>query len=150
MSMISGVPLPAPDRDSGPFWEAAATGELRIQACADCGRLRMPPRPMCPWCTSLEQEWRLMSGRGTVWSYTVAHPPLLPAFAEQAPYNVVVVALDEDPTIRLVGNVVESPGTSLGTVDPTTIEIGEPVQVVFDEVGEGVFLPRWIRAEPQA
>ena len=146
MSMIAGVPLPLPDDDSTPFWEAAANGELRIQACTACGRLRMPPRPMCPACTSFDSEWRRMSGRGTVWSYGVAHPPLLPAFAEQAPYNVVVVTLDEDPEIRLVGNLIEHAGAPLGAIDPTSIVIGEPVRVVFDEVRDGVRLPRWVRA----
>jgi uncharacterized protein len=143
--VIAGVPLPLADDDSKPFWEAAHAGELRIQACVACGRLRMPPRPMCPWCLSLEAEWRLMSGRGTVWSYAVPHPPLLPAFTDQAPYNVVVVALDEDATIRLVGNVVAGPGAALNSIDPASITIGEPVVVVFDPVADDVALPRWTR-----
>jgi uncharacterized OB-fold protein len=84
-----------------------------------------------------------MSGRATVWSFVVAHPPLLPAYAAVAPYNVVVVALDEDPTLRLVGNVVEDPGASLNSVDPTTLTIGMPVEVVFDAPVEGIAMPRW-------
>ena len=146
--MIGSAPLPQEDESSAPFWAAGRAGELRIQACAGCGRLRMPPRPMCPWCRSMEAEWRLMSGRGTLWSYAVPHPPLLPAFAEVAPYNVVVVALDEDPTIRLVGNVVAEPGAPLNSVDPATLVIGEPVQVAFETVADDVALPRWVRASP--
>ena len=60
----------------------------------------------------------------------VAHPPLLPWFAERAPYNVIVVALDEDPTIRLVGNLVKTPDGPLDEVDPATVEIGAAVRVV--------------------
>jgi len=138
--------LPELDDDSAPFWEAAAAGELRIQACADCGRLRMPPRPMCPWCRSFEHEWRLMSGRGRVWSFVVPHPPLLPAYSELAPYNVVIVELDDDPSIRLVGNLVEDAGAPINSVDPASIEIGATVQAVFQEIGEGISLPRWVRA----
>ena len=52
------------------------------------------------------------------------HPPLLPAFAELAPYNVVVVALDEDPALRLVGNLVASPDGPINEIDPATIRIG--------------------------
>jgi uncharacterized OB-fold protein len=144
--MIQGAPLPAVSEDSAAFWDGTAAGELRIQACTSCGRLRFPPRPMCPRCRSLEHEWRAMSGRGRIWSFVVPHPPLLPAFAELAPYNVVVVELDEDPTIRLVGNLLDSPDGAINEVDPATIRIGESVRVVFQPAGEDVVLPRWIRA----
>lgn len=86
-----------------------------------------------------------MSGRGRVWSYVVVHPPLLPAYGEQAPYNAVVVALEEDATIRLVGNLVTGPEGRLDEVDPDTIEIGEPVVVCFQQIAEDVTLPRWRR-----
>jgi uncharacterized OB-fold protein len=99
--MIKGAPLPAVTDDSAGFWEGTAAGELRIQRCSNCGRLRFPPRPMCPYCNALDHSWDAMSGRGHIWSFVVPHPPLLPAFMEVAPYNVVVVELDEDPLIRL-------------------------------------------------
>ena len=153
--MISDAPLPALDEQSAPFWEACGAGELRIQRCTSCQRLRMPPRPMCPWCGSFGSVWSLSTGTGHVWSVVVPHPPLLPAFAEVAPYNVIVVELDDDPgqdapPIRLVGNLVESADGGIGAIDPSTIVIREPVRVVFgsplqDEEG-AVTLPRWIRA----
>ncbi|HLG92438.1 MAG TPA: Zn-ribbon domain-containing OB-fold protein [Acidimicrobiales bacterium] len=144
--MEEGLLLPEPDEDSAPFWEGTRAGELRMQACAACGRLRFPPRPMCPHCHSLESAWRPVSGRGTVWSFVVPHPPLLPAYSRLAPYNVVVVALEEDPTLRLVGNLVASAGGEPNQVDPATIKIGMPVRVVFCPVAEDVVLPRWVRA----
>jgi uncharacterized OB-fold protein len=146
MSTVEGMLLPDPDDDSRPFWEGTAKGELRVQACAACGRLRFPPRPMCPACHSVEASWRILSGRGTIWSFVVAHPPLLPAYAALAPYNVVVVALEEDPTIRLVSNLVASPDSGINEVDPAGIRIGEPVRVVFQRVSEDVVLPRFVRA----
>ena len=143
--MASGFLLPdTEDTDSGPFWEAAARGELRVQRCADCGRRRLPPRPMCPACRSLRHDWEVMSGRGTIWSFVVPHPPLLPAYAELAPYNVITVALTEDPNLRLVGNLVASASGAINEIDPATIRIGEPVHVVFQTV-DGVALPRWVR-----
>jgi uncharacterized OB-fold protein len=69
---------------------------------------------------------------------------LLLAYAELAPYNVIVVALDEEPSIRLVGNLVASAEAPLNSVDPHSIEIGERVQVVFSPV-EDMILPRWVR-----
>ncbi len=148
--MIEQPLLPGLDDESARFFEFTAAGELRIQACADCGVRRMPPRPRCDRCGSFAESWDLMSGRGTVWSFVVPHPPLLPAYSEQAPYNVVLVELEDDPTIRLVGNVVESPNARLDSVDPHTIAIGMPLKAVFPDPlddGEGpVVLPRWVRA----
>ena len=144
--MESGFLLPdIEDPDSQPFWAGAARGELLVQTCADCGRKRMPPRPMCYACNSLRAQWAPVSGRGTIWSFVVPHPPLLPAYADLAPYNVVAVALDEDPSLRLVGNLVASANGPINEIDPSTIRIGEPVRVVFQQI-EDVFLPRWLRA----
>jgi uncharacterized OB-fold protein len=133
------------DPTTAPFWEGCARGELLVQACASCGLRRMPPRPMCPRCRSLEIRWEPTSGRGRVWSFIVPHPPLLPAFAEVAPYNAIIVEVDEDPLIRFAGNLVVSADGEINEIDPATITIGEPVQVVFHRI-EDVSLPRWIRA----
>ena len=130
---------------TAPFWEGCARGELLVQACASCGRWRMPPRPMCPHCRSTEVRWERTSGRGRVWSFIVPHPPLLPAFSEQAPYNAVIVELEEDPKIRFGGNLVADAQARIDSIDPATIQIGEPVSVVFHQIDD-VSLPRWVRA----
>ena len=127
------------------FWEGTAKGELRVEKCGACSRRRMPPRPMCPACQSLKREWEVMSGRGTIWSFVVPHPPLLPTYAELAPYNAIIVSLDEDPSLRFVGNLVTSADGPINEIDPNTIQIGEPVRVVFHQL-EDVHLPRWVRA----
>lgn len=132
------------DPDSQAFWAGTARGELLVQACTECGRSRIPPRPMCPACNSLRHAWQPLSGRGTIWSYVVPHPPLLPAYAALAPYNVVTVTLEENPTLRLVGNLVASPNGPINEIDPSTIRIGERVRVVFQPVGD-VHMPRWMR-----
>ena len=100
---------------------------------------------MCPRCRSIEVRWEPTSGRGRIWSFIVAHPPLLPAFAEVAPYNAIVVELEEDPPIRFVGNLVASADGEINEIDPATITIGEPVRVVFHQIDD-VTLPRWVRA----
>lgn len=138
--------MPVVDELSQPFWDGCVRGELCVQACGSCGRLRFPPRPMCPWCRSTAVEWPVLSGLGTVWSVAIPHPPLLPAYAEVAPYNVVVVELDEDPTLRLVGNVVATANGPLNEVDPHTVAIGDRVRVVFTDPDNGISMPRWVRA----
>ena len=90
-------PLPYPDADTKPYWQWAKKHELRMQRCADCDEIRFPPRPMCPVCNSQRDEWVPMSGTGTIYSWIVVHPPVLPAFAADAPYAVVLVQLDDNP-----------------------------------------------------
>ena len=132
------------DEDAAGFWEQTAREQLVVQGCDDCDQRVWPPRPMCPRCRSTRRHWVPVSGNGTVWSFVVPHPPLLPAFAELAPYNVIVVALDEDPTLRMVGNLVDSADGQINEINPQSIEIGEPVRVVFHRIDD-VTLPRWIR-----
>jgi uncharacterized OB-fold protein len=126
-----------------PFWEACARGELRMQRFTASGRYCWPPRPMDPASRTLEYEWVPVSGLGTVWSVAIPHPPLLPAYTDFAPYNVVVVQLDEDPALRMVGNVVAAADAPLDSIDPHSVEIGQRVRAVFSPVGD-MFLPRWV------
>ncbi|WP_274559729.1 Zn-ribbon domain-containing OB-fold protein [Streptomyces spiramyceticus] len=144
--MTDSLLTPVADDDGAPFWEYAARGELRIQACAApaCGELRFPPRPCCPHCRSFDSEWRRMSGKGRIWSYVLPHPPLLPAYAAQAPYNAVVVELADAPHIRLVGNVVTGAEAALDSVDPARLRIGAKVHAVFTAGPGGVTVPRWL------
>ncbi|MBW2274903.1 MAG: OB-fold domain-containing protein, partial [Deltaproteobacteria bacterium] len=78
--------------------------------------------------------------------FVVPHPPLLPQFGELAPYNVVLVALDEDPTVRLVGNLVARQGGPINEIDPASIEIGAALRVIFEPVTEEIHMPRWVLA----
>ena len=126
-------PLPEFDDVSTPFWEAAARHELVLQICRSCGAVRHPPRPVCPACLSWEYTWQRASGRGRVWSWVIAHPPVLPAFADKAPYNVVVVELDEG--VRMVGNMIN--------VANDEIHEGIKVEVAWEDVEDGVTLPQW-------
>lgn len=139
--------VPVPDDDGAPFWTYAARSELRVQACADCDELRFPPRPCCPHCQSFDSTWRLMSGRGRIWSYVVPHPPLLPAYAAHAPYNAIIVELADAPRIRLVGNLLTGADAPLDSVDPDRLRIGARVQVVFSD-RDGTALPNWILERP--
>lgn len=145
--MTEPLLTPTIDTNGAPFWEYAARGELRIQSCTACGELRFPPRPCCPHCQSFESEWRRMSGRGRIWSYVRPHPPLLPAYAANAPYNAIIVELADAPRIRLVGNLVAAPDAPLDSVEPDRLRIGAKVQVAFTDVG-GIAMPRWLLERP--
>ena len=116
-----------------PYWAAARSRELRFQRCRECGRWRHPPGPMCPQCNSLAYEWARASGRGTVHTFTLVHGPTLPVFQERAPYNVVVIHLDEGPF--MVSNLVDCPVERMA--------IGLPVEVVFEDLTETISLPKF-------
>jgi uncharacterized protein len=122
-------PRPGVHRDNRFFWEGVRRGELLIQRCAECGRLRHPPSPMCPACRSLAADAVKSSGRGTVYSYCRPHEPRLPGF--DPGYVVALVELAEG--VRLVSNLVG--------IDPAAVDIGLPVEVEFVAVDPELTLP---------
>lgn len=128
-------PGPRPSPVSQPFWEAAGRRELLLQHCAACDRWVFYPRRRCPYCWADELGWRRASGAGTVASFTAIHRPGHPAFAHDVPYVVALIDLAEGP--RMLSNVVGCPFEE--------VEVGMPVEVVWDESGEATlphFRPR--------
>ncbi len=124
---------PEPGIDDAEFWEAANRQELVIQQCADCGAFRHPPRPFCPECQSSEDTWASLPGTGEVYTYTIAEHPVGPNHEEHLPYNVAAVLLDGTDDIRLVTQIVG--------IEPEDVEIGMPVEVVWEEVDDDTTLP---------
>jgi hypothetical protein len=116
-----------------PFWEAARRRQLVVQRCRGCGAHRFPARSLCARCLGREAEWVPVGGRGTVFSFAVMHQVYHPGFADDVPYAVVVVELEEGA--RLISNLVDCP------LDAITI--GMPVEVVFDDVTPEVTLPKF-------
>lgn len=135
MPEAMNFPRPIPDFDAQEFWDGCNRGELLMQRCAACHTFRWLPRPMCPHCQSLEREWVKMSGRGTVYSWTIITHPVHPAAAAKVPYNVAQVQLEEDPTLIMVTNLV-----GLKNED---IRVGLPVEVIFEELEPGVKLAKF-------
>jgi len=139
--------LPFIDEINEPFWAGCREGVLRVQRCPTSGRLIFPPRPVNPWAPRVRAEWTDVSGRGTIWSVIEPHAPLMLDFSELAPYNAIVVELEEDPAIRLVGNLVPEAGAPINAIAYEEIEIGAPVKVVFERVNSEITLPRWTLAK---
>ena len=83
------------------YWEAARAGRLVVQQCAACGKLRHYPRLLCDACHSPAVQWRELSGRGRIHSWTVTHHAFHPAFTAELPYALVTVDLDEG--VRALG-----------------------------------------------
>jgi uncharacterized OB-fold protein len=122
-------PSPLVTDDSAVFWDAAADHRLVAQRCARCGRLRHPPRPMCPECHSLEVEVFELSGRGTIYSYSILHHPQNPVFE----YPIVAILVDLEEGLRLVSNLV--------AVAPEDVRIGMAVEVGYTPAANGRAVP---------
>ena len=127
------TPLPTPTPTSAPFWEALKAGVVKLQRCDDCGTWVFYPRNRCPHCLSDALVWLQVSGRGTLYTYTVARQPTSPHFANQVPQRLAVVELDEG--IRLT--------TTLVDVKDEELEIGMRVEPVFDPVSDEITLLRY-------
>jgi uncharacterized OB-fold protein len=93
--------LPSPIGINAELYAFWAKDELRLQRCTQCRTWRHPPRFRCASCGSAEVSWELATGRGHVFSWTITHRAVDPAFTP--PYAIVVVELDEGP--RLVGSL---------------------------------------------
>jgi uncharacterized OB-fold protein len=132
---MTDTPLPKPrpvlDGATAEFYRYCADGELRFQRCLTCGAWRHPPRVLCAVCGSPRWSWEPSSRRGQVFSWTVVHQAMHPAFASEAPYAVVVVETDEG--VRFVSNLREA--------GPDVLRLGLPVEVVFEPVDETLTLP---------
>jgi hypothetical protein len=127
-------PIPVPTPESKPFWDATRRHELSLQRCRACAQWVFYPRAACPHCLSGDLEWRRVSGRGTVHTFTVAHRGQK-GFPLGSPYVIAMVELEEGP--RLMTNLVDV------VPDPTQIRIGMPVEVVFEDVSAEIALPRF-------
>jgi uncharacterized OB-fold protein len=134
--MTDARPLPDETALTAPFWQAARERRLVIQRCTGCGKFRWPPEVACYECGSLENEWAPVGGGATLYTWTVAHPPLLPYFQRRSPWPIAVVELDEGA--RLVTNLVD--------IDPEHFEIGMPLEAAFQDIGDGVTLVVFKRA----
>ncbi len=123
-------PLPELTPATEWFWTSGADGQLRIQRCMDCRTFVHPPVPICPVCRSRKSEPAVVSGRGTIVGVTVNRHQWHPDFPP--PYVIAVVALAEEPTVRLTTNIVGA--------DPDHVSIGHEVMVTFEHQ-EDVWLP---------
>ncbi len=128
-------PLPQPDMESQGFWDGCKEHELRILRCDACSTYVHFPAPICHNCNAMGLSWRAVSGKGKVFTFVVVYQPVTPGFADDVPYVVAWIELDEQAGLKMVSNIVEC--------DPSDVTIGMPVEVVFEDVTPEVTLPKF-------
>ena len=148
MSGAMRADFPLPDIDWEPtraFWAGAARHELLIPRCDGCAAYTWYPRERCRTCRNQSFTWTTMSGRGRLFSWTVVTRAFLPQFEGKVPFVPALVALDEDPAVRLVTEIVDC--------DPVDLRFDMPVRVVYrplelEGIERRVIAPKFTPAAP--
>ncbi|MEE2031321.1 thiolase C-terminal domain-containing protein [Rhodococcus chondri] len=127
----TGRPLPQPTLATAGFWASGADGVLRVSQCGDCSKRMHPTTVLCPDCGGRDLSLQPVSGRAVVVGVTINVQQWLPNLPP--PYVIAIVALEEDPSVRLTTNIVGC--------EPTDVSVGTEVRVVFEQVDPEIWLP---------
>lgn len=101
---------------------------MQMQRCEDCGVVAFYPAYVCPECTSRNLTWVPVSGKGTVYTFTVAPKS---SFDTEGPMIVALIQLEEGA--MMTSNIVN--------VDSSSVHIGMKVRVRYEAVSDDVTLP---------
>lgn len=130
---------PAADDNDLPYWEGLREGVLRVPRCASCETWRSPGRPICGECWSFDTAWVEVPARGTVFSWTRTHRDFMEELDVRAPYDTVLVQLDDAP-VRLLGLLRDD--------QERPPVIGESVSGLVEQPGNAAWaVLRWQREE---
>lgn len=124
-------PRPSINADNAWFWEGCDARELRVQVFAD-GTCAYPPLVRNPRTGEMPTtpQWKVASGRGTLYSFAVPHHPQVPSFE----YPLVVALVELEEGVRIVSNVVDCARED--------VRIGMPLEVCWLD-DDGVVLPQF-------
>ena len=126
-------PVPMADPLTQPFWDGTGEHRLLIQRCTACGTYIHLPRPVCRNCLSFDLDYAEVSGRGTLYSFTITHKVFHPYFADQAPYVLATIELDEQSGLMFLANIVD--------IDHSEVRIGMELHVGFEPLGPDHTIP---------
>jgi uncharacterized OB-fold protein len=118
---------PAVYDDSAPFWDATRDRRFVLPWCADCEQGIWYPRLVCPYCLGETIEWRDAAGTGTVHAYSIQPKPGPGRDADDGPYVVALVDLDEG--VRMMTNIVGC--------DPVDVRVGMAVELTWQPLSDG-------------
>jgi uncharacterized OB-fold protein len=135
MTVMPDVPfriLPRITNRNEHFWQGGRDGELRFQRCRACGYFLHPPAVLCAKCHSKDIGIEAVSGRAELLTYSVNYQAWMPGL--EPPFVLAIVRCVEQDDLRLTTNLVNC--------DIDAIEIGMPLQVLFEpHEEEEVWIP---------
>jgi uncharacterized protein len=131
-------PVPLPSPLTQPFWDELEAGRLAIHRCRSCGRYQHPPRGICMNCGSDDVGFEPVSGRGTLWSWTIIYHPVVGTLNAAVPYASLIVELAEQAGLLLAGDLIDVDAT------PDMLQIGVNVEFTPLVVNNGsLTIPRF-------
>jgi uncharacterized protein len=133
MSVDVEKPRPRPTPVTAPYWDALRSERIVLQRCGDCDGWVHYPRSRCSHCLSDALSWHEVSGRASVYTFSVARQPTARPFADEVPQIIAVVELEEGPRLT----------TTLVGTEPGDVQVGQRVEPVFDHGDDGVTLLRY-------
>ena len=121
--------LPVPSKVSQPFWDSCKAGAMQIQKCESCGTFAFYPVYICPECASRKLTWTRVSGKGTIYTYTIAQKSVF----EDVVGPMVVALIELEEGAMMTSNIV--------VADPNTLAIGMPVRLRYEKISDDITLP---------
>jgi uncharacterized OB-fold protein len=129
---------PQPTDATGPYWAGTRDRRLLLQWCDDCGGWVHHPREACPRCLGTNLSWRESAGTGAVHAVSVHHRPFEAMSAQDCPYAVAFVDLDDG--VRFLANLVDAA--------PPSFAVGDRVELTWRPDADGYHLPAFRPAHP--
>lgn len=123
-ALPAGLPAPAEEGLTKPYWDGTRAGKLVIQRCRGCGVHQWGPELICHQCHSFDLGWEAVTPRGRIYSWERPHHPVHPALNGHGPYIIVLVELPQAGHVRMVGNLLGDPLQE--------VRIGAEVEAVFE------------------
>ena len=90
---------------------------------------------MCQACHGAALTFESVSGRGTIYSFSVMYQPNVAGFGDELPYLNILVELEEQPQLFLVSD--------LPAAHRERVQVGGKVEVYFEEVDAELTLPKF-------
>jgi uncharacterized OB-fold protein len=124
---MSTHPVLKPDHLSQPFWDAVKNEKLMVQYDTEVGKFQWWPRPVSIYTGKNNRlEWRQVSGKGKVASFSVINQALF-YYKAIVPYMLGAIELDEG--VRMYGRIVNIPHDK--------VKLDMRVRVAFETLPDG-------------
>ncbi|TXN30937.1 Zn-ribbon domain-containing OB-fold protein [Lacisediminihabitans profunda] len=123
-------PLPSITQDNEDFWRSTREHAARLQRCNACEKFWYYPGPVCHNCGARNWTWTLLSGVGTIYSYSVLERAKGNPYEEDVPITIVLVRLAEGPVVM----------SNLFDYEPGELAIDAEVMIDYEDVNDEVTL----------
>lgn len=113
------------------FREMKESGKIMGVKCTECGRVLVPPRPVCGECFTKTGDWVPVGPKGTVKAYTSIYIKFIDGSTGKPrpiPYGSGLIQLDG--AFSTINHILEEG-------DPEKLYIGMRVEAVLKERREG-------------